>query len=83
MKTIAQEWIRYDTVSACALTVGVTALYILGDYPSWRYVVAMTASCLVGLILTYTLSIIPILKCRRLWNFYAYRQFILVQRRTG
>jgi hypothetical protein len=44
MKTIAQEWIRYAAVSACALTIDVTVFYIFGDYPSWCYVAAATTN---------------------------------------
>jgi putative flippase GtrA len=66
MKTVVQEAIRYSAVSACALIIDVTVLFILVHYLSWWYVVAATTSFLVGLLFGYVLSITQVFKYRRL-----------------
>jgi len=66
MKTVVQEAIRYAAVSACALIIDITVLFILVDYFSWWYVAAATASFLVGLIVGYVLSVTLVFKYRRL-----------------
>jgi putative flippase GtrA len=66
MKTVVQEAIRYSAVSACALIIDITVLFILVHYLSWWYVAAATASFLVGLVFGYVLSITLVFKYRRL-----------------
>jgi len=66
MKTVVQEAIRYAAVSACALIIDITVLFILVHYLSWWYVAAATASFLVGLPVGYLLSVTLVFKYRRL-----------------
>lgn len=66
MKVLAQEAIRYAAVSGCALIVDISVLFILVHYLSWWYVAAATASFLVGLSLSYVLSVTLVFKYRRL-----------------
>src|SRR5258707_4385500 len=66
MKTVVQEAIRYSAVSACALIIDITVLFILVHYLSWWYVAAATTSFLVGLLFGYVLSITQVFKYRRL-----------------
>ena len=71
MKTVVQEAIRYAAVSACALIIDITVLFILVHYLSWWYVAAATSSFLVGLLVAYV------------WNFVARRQFLFARRRAA
>jgi len=66
MKTVVQEAIRYAAVSACALIIDITVLFILVHYLSWWYVAAATASFMVGLLVGYVLSVTLVFKYRRL-----------------
>jgi putative flippase GtrA len=66
MKTVVQEVIRYSAVSACALIIDITVLFILVHYLSWWYVAGATMSFLVGLLFGYVLSITLVFKYRRL-----------------
>jgi putative flippase GtrA len=66
MKTVVQEAIRYAAVSACALMIDITVLFILVHYLSWWYVAAATTSFLVGLLVAYVLSVTLVFKYRRL-----------------
>src|SRR5260370_42636830 len=66
MKSVVQEAIRYAGVSACAVIIDITVLFILVHYFSWWYVAAATASFLVGLLLGYVLSVTLVFKYRRL-----------------
>jgi putative flippase GtrA len=66
MKTVVQEAIRYAAVSACALIIDITVLFILVHYLSWWYVAAATTSFLVGLLVAYVLSVTLVFKYRRL-----------------
>jgi putative flippase GtrA len=66
MKTVVQEAIRYSAVSACALIIDITVLFILVHYLAWWYVAGATASFLVGLLFGYVLSITLVFKYRRL-----------------
>jgi putative flippase GtrA len=66
MKTVVQEAIRYAAVSACALMIDITVLFILVHYLSWWYVGAATISFLVGLLVAYVLSVTLVFKYRRL-----------------
>ena len=66
MKTVVQEAIRYAAVSACALIIDITVLFILVHYLSWWYVTAASASFLVGLLVGYVLSVTLVFKYRRL-----------------
>ena len=66
MKTVVQEAIRYAAVSACALAIDITVLFILVHYLSWWYVTAASTSFLVGLLVGYVLSVTLVFKYRRL-----------------
>src|SRR6266704_4919016 len=66
MKTVVQEAIRYAAMSACALTIDITVLFVLVHYLSWWYVAAATTSFLVGLLVAYVLSVTLVFKYRRL-----------------
>jgi putative flippase GtrA len=66
MNTVIQEAIRYAAVSACALVIDITVLFILVHYLSWWYVAAATMSFLIGLLVAYALSITLAFKYRRL-----------------
>jgi len=66
MKTVVQEAIRYAAVSACALIIDITVLFILVHYLSWWYVAAATASFMVGLLVGYVLSVTLVFEYRRL-----------------
>ena len=63
-------WIReafgYMVVSACALIVDITILFILVHYFSWWYLGAATTSFLAGLTVAYALSVGLVFKYRRL-----------------
>jgi putative flippase GtrA len=66
MRTVIREAVAYIAVSACALCVDVTILYVLVHYFSWWYLAAATVSFLVGLFLAYALSVALVFKYRRL-----------------
>jgi putative flippase GtrA len=66
MKTVAKEALRYAAVSACALTIDITVLFILVHYHRWSYILAATASFLIGLLAAYVLSVTWVFKYRRL-----------------
>jgi putative flippase GtrA len=66
MRTIVREAISYAAVSACALIIDITVLFILVHYLSWWYVAAATSSFLVGLLVGYALSVTLVFKYRRL-----------------
>jgi putative flippase GtrA len=66
MKIVIQEALRYAAVSASALIIDITVLFILVHYLSWWYVAASTASFLVGLVVAYVLSVTLVFKYRRL-----------------
>jgi putative flippase GtrA len=66
MKTVVQEAIGYAGVSACALIIDITVLFILVHYLSWWYVAAATTSFLVGLLVVYALSVTLVFKYRRI-----------------
>jgi putative flippase GtrA len=66
MKILIQEALRYAAVSACALLVDITILFILVHYFSWWYLGAATASFLAGLLVGYALSVTLVFKYRRL-----------------
>ena len=66
MKIVIQEALRYTAVSACALFVDITILFILVHYFSWWYLGAATASFLAGLLVGYALSVTLVFKYRRL-----------------
>ena len=66
MKTVVQEAIRYAAVSACALIIDITVLFILVHHLSWWYVAAATASFMVGLLVGYVLSVTLVFEYCRL-----------------
>ena len=66
MKTVIQEALGYTAVSAWALLVDITILWILVHYFSWWYLAAATISFLSGLVVTYALSVKLVFKQRRL-----------------
>ena len=66
MKIVIQEALRYAAVSACALIIDFTVLFLLVHYLSWWYVAAATTSFLVGLLVAYVLSVTLVFKYRRL-----------------
>jgi putative flippase GtrA len=66
MTIVFQEAIRYAAVSACALIIDITVLFILVHYLSWWYVAAATASFMIGLFVGYVLSVTLVFKYRRL-----------------
>jgi putative flippase GtrA len=66
MKILIQEALRYAAVSACALLIDITILFILVHYFSWWYLGAATASFLAGLLVGYALSVTLVFKYRRL-----------------
>lgn len=66
MTAVIHEAIKYAAVSACALMIDITVLFILVYYLSWWYVAAATMSFLVGLLVGYALSITLAFKYRRL-----------------
>jgi putative flippase GtrA len=66
MRIVIQEALRYAAVSACALFVDITILFILVHYFSWWYLRAATASFLAGLLIGYALSVTLVFKYRRL-----------------
>jgi|SRR5580658_251533 putative flippase GtrA len=66
MKTVARETIGYAAVSAGAFIIDVAVLFGLVHYLSWWYVGAATASFLVGLLVTYVLSVTWVFRYRRL-----------------
>ena len=66
MRILLHEAIRYTAVSACALLVDVTILWILVHYLSWWYLAAATTSFLAGLLVAYALSVTLVFKHRRL-----------------
>jgi putative flippase GtrA len=66
MKMVVQETLGYTAVSACALVVDVTILFILVHYFSLWYLGAATISFLSGLVVTYALSVKLVFKHRRL-----------------
>jgi len=66
MKILIREALRYTAVSACALLVDITILWILVHYFSWWYLGAATISFLVGLLVGYALSVTLVFKYRRL-----------------
>jgi putative flippase GtrA len=65
MKTVAKEAIRYAAVSLCALTIDIAVLFILVHSFRWWYILAATASFLIGLLATYLLSVTWVFKYRR------------------
>jgi putative flippase GtrA len=65
MRILAQEALRYAAVSACALLVDISILYILVHYFSWWYLSAATASFLLGLVAGYALCVTWVFKYRR------------------
>jgi putative flippase GtrA len=66
MTAIVQEGFRYATVSACALIIDITVLFILVHCLSWWYVAATTMSFLVGLFVANALSVARVFQYRRL-----------------
>lgn len=66
MRIVIQEAVRYAAVSACALAVDITILFILVHHFSWWYLGAATASFLTGLLVGYVLSVTLVFKYRRL-----------------
>jgi putative flippase GtrA len=66
MRIVIQEALGYAAVSACALVVDITILYILVHYFSWWYLGAATASFLAGLLVGYALSVTLVFKYRLL-----------------
>jgi putative flippase GtrA len=66
MRILLHEAIRYTAVSACALLVDVTILWILVHYLSWGYLAAATTSFLAGLLVAFALSVTLVFKHRRL-----------------
>jgi putative flippase GtrA len=66
MKTLVREAIGYMVVSACALTIDISVLFVLVHYFRWWYVAAASASFLVGLFVGYVLSVTWVFKYRRL-----------------
>jgi len=66
MRALAQEALGYTAVSACALGVDMTILWVLVHYFSWWYLAAATASFLAGLCVAYVLSVSLVFKFRRL-----------------
>jgi putative flippase GtrA len=63
---IVSEALAYFAVSACALLIDISLLFILVHFLSWWYVAAATASFLVGLLVIYGLSVTLVFKYRRL-----------------
>jgi putative flippase GtrA len=63
---LIKEALRYAAVSACALLIDITILFILVHYLSWWYLGAATASFLAGLLVGYALSVTLVFKYRRL-----------------
>jgi putative flippase GtrA len=68
MKSLIQEALGYTAVSACALVVDISMLWILVHYFSWEYLGAATTSFLTGLLIGYALSVTLVFKYRRLKN---------------
>jgi putative flippase GtrA len=68
MKIVIQEALRYAAVSACALLIDITILFILVRYFSWWYLGAAAVSFLAGLLVGYALSVTLVFKYRRLKN---------------
>lgn len=68
MKAVVQEALGYAGVSAGALIIDITVLFILVHYFSWWYVAAATTSFLVGLLIVYALSVNLVFKYRRFNN---------------
>jgi putative flippase GtrA len=66
MKTVAQEAIGYAAVSAGAFIIDVTVLFVLVHFLSWWYVGAATGCFMVGLLVTYVLSVTRVFRYRRL-----------------
>jgi putative flippase GtrA len=65
MNTVTREALSYAAVSAGALIIDVTVLFVLVHYLSCWYVGAATASFLVGLLVTYVLSVTRVFRYRR------------------
>jgi putative flippase GtrA len=63
---LVKEALAYFAVSACALLLDISLLYILVRYFSWWYVAAASASFLAGLLVVYGLSLSLVFKYRRL-----------------
>jgi putative flippase GtrA len=66
MKTVLREPTKYAAVSACALIIDITILFVLVHNLSWWYVAAATTSFLVGLLVAFVLSVTLVFKYRRL-----------------
>jgi putative flippase GtrA len=66
VKSVIQEGLRYTAVSACALLVDISLLWILVHYFSWGYLAAATTSFLAGLVVGYALSVTLVFKYRRM-----------------
>jgi putative flippase GtrA len=66
MKSVIKEILGYTAVSACALLVDISILWILVHYFSWGYLAAATTSFLAGLLIGYALSVTLVFKYRRL-----------------
>ena len=65
MKTV-REALAYFAVSACALLIDISLLFILVQYFAWWYVAAAIVSFLLGLLVAYWLSVCLVFKYRRL-----------------
>lgn len=65
MKAFAQETLAYAAVSACALILDITVLFVLVHYLSCWYAAAATASFMVGLLAAYVLSVTMVFNYRR------------------
>jgi putative flippase GtrA len=66
MRIVIREAVGYAAVSACALAVDITILFVLVHYFSWWYLAAASTSFLAGLLVGYVLSVTLVFKYRRL-----------------
>jgi putative flippase GtrA len=66
VRVFLKELLGYGTASACALVVDVAVLWALVHFFSWGYLLAATASFLVGAVVAYRLSTAIAFKHHRL-----------------
>ena len=66
MKVMIKEALGYTAVSAVALAVDITVLWVLVHFFSWWYLAAATASFLSGLAVGYSLCVAFVFRFRRM-----------------
>ena len=66
MSILIREAGLYTAVSACALCVDFTVLFVLVRYFGWWYLAAASVSFSFGVLLAYALSVTVVFKQRRL-----------------